>query len=458
MAEAELTFEAIGLNFDLIITYPGPGLLSLASAVTGTVGGDPITGRSGYFGSTDIGVTSDYPFVTSNGINIAVGNVDYQIAEGYNPAVDPGIEAYVFTSASSNYGEATDLQLTYLSCFVSGTRIATPSGEVPVESLSIGDHVLLAPMLNRPAVSAPVRWIGYRRLNLKRYAARADVAPVRIVAGALAPSVPTRDLMVSPDHAMLIDGCLVPARLLVNGATVVRALGLRHVTYFHVELDTHDLLLAEGAATESYLDTGNRAMFENAGLPMPLHPGFEGDQQKRANGSCLPLATAPAEVEPIWRAVAARAETLGWALPEALILSDDPDLCMVADGRRIDPIEMTDGHYVFAIPACERLQLVSRATRPADLCAWLDDRRPLGVQVRRLTVRQGGESRDIPMDDPVLADGWWAPEYDGRDACRWTNGEATLMPMKGGMIEVHLRERMRYRQPLPDAKAVAEAA
>ncbi len=458
MAEAELTFEALGLNFDLIITYPGPGLLSLASAVTGTVGGDPITGRSGYFGSTDIGVTSDYPYVTSNGINIAVGTVDYQIAEGYIPGKDPGIEAYVFTSASSDYDEASDLELTYLSCFVSGTRIATPSGDVPVESLSVGDHVLLAPMPDRPAVSAPVRWIGYRRLNLARTAVRADVAPVRIVAGALAPGVPARDLLVSPDHAMLIDGRLVAARLLVNDATVVRDLRLRRVTYFHVELDTHDLLLAEGAATESYLDTGNRAMFENAGLPMPLHPGFEGDPQKRISGSCLPLATAPAEVEPIWRAVAARAKTLGWALPKPPILSDDPDLCMVADGRRIDPIEMKDGHYVFAIPACDRLSLVSRATRPADLCAWLDDRRPLGVQVRRLTVRQGGESRDIPMDDPVLAQGWWAPEYDGQEACRWTNGEATLMPMRGGMIEVHLRERMRHRQAMPDAKAVAKAA
>jgi hypothetical protein len=452
MSVAELTFEALGLNFDLYLTYPGPdpAYLPLAYSVTGTVGGELITGRTGYFGNSDIGVTNDYPYVTASGISIAVGTVYYNIFDGYDPA--KGNVADVITSQSTTeISEAEDLELIFLACFVSGTLIATPSGEVPVETLSIGDSVLLAPSPNRSALSAPVRWIGYRRLDLARCPAHGDAAPVRIVAGALAAGVPRRDLLVSPDHAMLIDGLLVPARLLVNGATVVRELGMRHVTYFHVELDAHDLLLAEGAPTESYLDTGNRGMFENTGLPMRLHPHLEGDRQSRETSSCMPFATAPAVVEPVWRALAARAEGLGWTPPEAPMLSDDPELCLVADGRRIEPLEVEDGRYVFAVPACDRLSLVSRAARPADLCAWLDDRRRLGVQVRRLTVRHGRTSMDIPMDHPMLAEGWWAAEHDGHAPCRWTNGNAVLMPVRFGVVEVQLGGRTHYPKASPGA-------
>jgi hypothetical protein len=133
------------------------------------------------------------------------------------------------------------------------------------------------------------------------------------------------------------------------------------------------------------------------------------------------------------------------------MLSDDPELCLVADGRRIEPMEVEDGRYIFAVPACDRLSLVSRAGRPADLCAWLDDRRRLGVQVRRLIFRQGRTSMDIPMDHPMLAEGWWAVEHDGHAPYRWTNGNAVLMPVRFGMVEVQLGGRTHYPKALPRA-------
>ena len=80
---------------------------------------------------------------------------------------------------------------------------------------------------------------------------------------AFADRVPCRDLLVSPDHGIFVDAKLICARQLVNGTTIVREAGLASVEYFHVELEAHAILLAEGLPAESYLDTGNRGFFRN---------------------------------------------------------------------------------------------------------------------------------------------------------------------------------------------------
>jgi phospholipase/lecithinase/hemolysin len=135
-----------------------------------------------------------------------------------------------------------------LPCFVSGTRLRTVAGEVAVEELGVGDRMVLA-----NGELAPVIWIGRRMVD------GADSAdwPVRVRAGALGGGRPSRDLYLSPDHAVLIDGVLVPVRHLIDGASIAQ---VRYgpVTYWHVELPRHDVLLAEGLPCESFLDTGAR--------------------------------------------------------------------------------------------------------------------------------------------------------------------------------------------------------
>ncbi|MDP4025237.1 Hint domain-containing protein [Methylobacterium sp. NEAU 140] len=153
-------------------------------------------------------------------------------------------------------------------CYCTGTRILTDRGAVAVEDLAIGDTVVTASGARRP-----IRWIGTRSYGGRFANANPAVLPVTVRAGALADGVPARDLAVSPDHALFLDGLLVPAELLVNGASITRAERIESVTYWHVELDSHDVLLAEGAPAESYVDDGGRAIFHNAASSRAPCPG-----------------------------------------------------------------------------------------------------------------------------------------------------------------------------------------
>ena len=108
-------------------------------------------------------------------------------------------------------------------------------------------------------------WIGRRASGLRTRSRNPhDVWPVRVSAGAFGHAAPERDLWLSPDHAVCIDGVLVPIRYLSSTGATIAQRPCRHVRYFHLELPAHAVVFAEGLTTESYLDTGNRAMFSDA--------------------------------------------------------------------------------------------------------------------------------------------------------------------------------------------------
>ncbi|MBV9785232.1 MAG: Hint domain-containing protein [Acidisphaera sp.] len=161
----------------------------------------------------------------------------------------------VFTVAT---GPGSDFTLTDMICYCRGTLIRTERGEIPVEDLAIGDRVV-----TYDGRLQAIRWIGQRSYAGRFLAGKPKILPVCIRAGALADNVPLRDLHVSPNHAMYIDGALIPAGLLVNGVSVVQSETTEEVHYYHVELAEHDVIWAEGAPSETYLDDDNRAIFHN---------------------------------------------------------------------------------------------------------------------------------------------------------------------------------------------------
>jgi hypothetical protein len=195
-------------------------------------------------------------------------------------------------------------------CFAEGTRIVTPNGEDAVENLRAGDMVLA--MRNGQAGFEPLRWVGFMDVAVPRNAAMAaKTAPILIKAGALAPGMPARDLRVSPDHAMEMDGHLIPAKHLVNGSSIIQEVWCRRVRYFHLELEAHGLLLSEGTWSESYLDDANRHAFNNAALT-GLFLDFEAGRSKGQydHQACLPVLRQGLKLDEIHGRIALRAEEL----------------------------------------------------------------------------------------------------------------------------------------------------
>ena len=335
-------------------------------------------------------------------------------------------------------------------CFAAGTHILTATSEPPIESLLQGDIVVT--LSDGELKARLVKWVGRRRVDLTTHPRPEMVAPVRIQSGAFADNVPHSDLLVSPDHAIFVDGMLIGARQLVNGTTIRQERDWTSVDYFNVELDAHAILLAEGLPAESYLDTGNRGFFSNSGEPLVLHPDLtdETDYPVREAGSCAPFVSDEASVQPVWQRLADRAVALGQPMAEVETTSD-PELRLLSEltGRRtIEPIYSDSNLVIFIVPRrSQEVRLLSRAQSPTEARPWLDDRRRLGVRVKRIVLRCAGELREIPVDHPDLTRGWWAVERDGQVMSRWTDGEAVLrLPATSGiaMLEIHLAGSMTY--------------
>lgn len=157
-------------------------------------------------------------------------------------------------------------QTVTLPCFLTGTHIATPTGERTVECLAPGDLVL-----TRDGRAVPVRWVGQRKVAAI-FARRTQDRVVRIAAGALEQGMPRRDLYVTADHALFRDGYLVNAGTLLNGHSIAyglpRGTGASYILW-HIETANHEILLAEGTPAESFIDYVSRDSFDNAETAVP---------------------------------------------------------------------------------------------------------------------------------------------------------------------------------------------
>lgn len=225
-----LSFTVTGLDAD------ATGTVTFTDGI-GNVVTVPVSGNGTF--TTDIGALDSGSISATLDISDVAGNIASGTGETFNAVI----------------------------CFLAGTMVRTPAGEVAIETLSMGDLVL-----TDAGEAKPVMWLG-RQTVATRFADAARVMPVRIRAGALGEALPVRDLLVSPDHALLVDGVLAQAGALVNGSSIVRetAMGATF-TYFHVELADHSLILAEGVAAETFIDNVDRMAFDNWDEHAALYP------------------------------------------------------------------------------------------------------------------------------------------------------------------------------------------
>jgi hypothetical protein len=357
---------------------------------------------------------------TANGdaaeVTTALDNLSFTPTVSETASGQSAVTSFQISVIDSGGASAQDTSVTVEAapCFASGTRIHSDHGEVPVEALHERDRVVLA-----RGRTAPVIWLGHRHVDCRRHSKPHEVWPVRVAVDAFGAKQPRRDLWLSPDHAVFTNGVLIPIRYLVNGATIVQE-PADEVTYWHVELPQHDVLLAEGLPCESYLDTGNRGAFENGSGPTMLHPDFAMQVWEKA--SCAELVLSGA------RLYAARSHVHERALALGFTLTSDPDLHLLIGGRRVDPRLVAGGLHRFSLPAgIGEVHIVSRASIPAETDILGKDTRRLGVMLDQLILRRpSGQRCEISLGELPAGAGFYALEVEGTRCWRWTDGHACL--------------------------------
>ncbi|HIM20495.1 MAG TPA: Hint domain-containing protein [Rhodospirillales bacterium] len=214
-----------------------------ASADGLTNPGDNLQFFSNYTGSN---VTGTLVGTTPNGVVVSRG--------GYN---------YLFTNSTyslNQSGISPNTSDPYNYCFLEGTSINTPEGTRPVESIEMGDKVLSA-----DGRELTVRWMGHETVR-NGIGASIHKAPIKISAGAFGDGLPVSDLYVSNAHAFLLDGHLVVASALINGE-IITAVPFSEMpsefTYWHIETEEHELVVANGVAAETLSGAPERKDFDN---------------------------------------------------------------------------------------------------------------------------------------------------------------------------------------------------
>lgn len=424
-----ITFS--GINNTLVFDTSTPNIASLGTLNNFQAAGDQIV-LNGVAAAT-ASITS-----YSNGTLTYVNNgVSYQIIFG-GMAAGVGTSNFAIGSVAAIEGGnastfANNLVISYVPCFLRGTMIATPDGERPVESFRAGD--LVSVLEGGALVARPLVWTGGQTMQTGEFADPGAMCPIRIRSGAFADAIPHRDLLVTPEHCILTEAGLVPARMLVNGSSILIDRSIPDYAFFHLELERHGILLSEGLATESYLDTGNRGVFASAGAT------------DRPVVMAAPLAVSRALVEPLWNRLVARAGLLGFAPTQtSFAVTSQPDLrLLLDDGRELGACLHHEHRHMFHIPQGTRpLRLLSRSAIPAETIGpFVDDRRTLGVAVDRLVLWAGLDETVLAAADMNL-DGWHSHEASGR----WTDGNAGLdLPEAGSdtFLDVHVAATTFYR-------------
>ena len=273
-------------NFDFVVTNSGNRTLSIflgdgsgnfSAQTTFSVGSTPLAVAVGDIDSDD---NLDLVVANASGlrdVSVLLGNGSGSFASQETFSSGGGLSSSVAIGDLDGDGNADDFVVgnrggdnlaLFIECFLTGTRILTDKGEIAVEKLKIGDQVQTA-----DGKLEAIKWIGRQTIEPHQVKNPLRGYPILIKAGALGNNLPHRDLYVSPDHSMFIEGLLINAGALVNDLSIIKTEPTEDFTYYHIELENHALLIAEGTAAESYLpQKENRDEYDNFAEYEELYP------------------------------------------------------------------------------------------------------------------------------------------------------------------------------------------
>jgi len=264
----------VGASADIIIEgMAGAGetvALTGAGATLSLADPAQFSGTIANFGAGQTIDILDLQFNTANSVTLLSGDVLEILAQGQSFALQldqAGNYANDAFHLASDGGDGTDITESAVPCFLKGTLIRTPSRDVAVEALAIGDALMGA-----DGQVLRVKWIGRRRYGAAD-AQDCDIQPILIKTSAFSENVPDRDLFLSPSHAVLVDGYHIPAGALANGVSVIAMEGVREIEYFHIETEAHTSIIANNTPVETFIDDDSRRLFDNAAEYERLYPG-----------------------------------------------------------------------------------------------------------------------------------------------------------------------------------------
>ncbi|WP_179194059.1 Hint domain-containing protein [Acetobacter indonesiensis] len=358
---------------------------------------------------------SNISFSDANHITFTVGGNTYTLNI-------IGIQSkFKFVSSTSG--------LTLETCFLTGTLIRMLDGQIAVEDVRPGDTVMVRK--GDAFVPTTVKWVGKNKSVVRSDAAYTDEAgyPVLIMKDALADGVPFKDLRVTPEHCLFIDGQFIPARMLVNGRSIRYDTNYAVYDYYHIETEDHSVIEADGVLTETYLDTGNRASFARID-GSDVVSGYFDATKDWAHDAAAPLATSRDVVEPVHKAIAARSAVVAQdvVVAEDATWSDDANLHLETEnGSVIRAMKQVNNTVSFMLPpGVQKVFITSRTSRPVDVFgAFVDDRRELGVQIGKIELFSGVETVSVSSHLETETLEGWAAQEDNATA-RWTSGRAVV--------------------------------
>ncbi len=453
LAGASLTVTGALVNNGAIVLDPstlraaslvGSGSVTIAAGSTFVAQGTVASGETLTFGGSGGYLHLDSPLGVAGTItNFALGEtIDLKGISPASVSYSGGTLHFAGGSVALGLSQpgtvtataSTDGTQIALLCCCSNTLILTPDGECAVQDLAVGELVTTV-----RGDARRIAWIGTGKVLATR-GRRSGATPVIVRKGALADNVPNRDLRLTKGHALWLDNVLIPVELLLNHRSIEWDDRAQQVTLYHIELDTHDVLLANGAPAGSYRDDGNRWLFSNA------NSGWQQEPQ----APCASLLSGGSQVDAIWRRLLQRSSPR-----PGVPLTDDADLHLLVDGQRLNGMDRGDGVHAFRFngpSSC--IRILSRTAVPQEL-GLVRDPRQLGVAVRRIMLWQSTRLRTIEAHDAALSEGFHPHEAEG---FRWTNGDAVIPDaMVAGLqgpctIEVHVACLTRYPLTGPNAE------